>query len=121
MTAYYNRSDALNVALAGPRSYDGELRDFPFVHDRGRKQIGAPEVEAACSALWRVWGLSLGLVVLGYILVVSVKVFWSLGELGAVAPLAACLVPLLAASATAVFLQLRLSGMLRRRSITEHL
>ena len=50
---------ALGVALSGPRSYDGQMREFPYVNDRGRKLIGAPEVEAACTALWRIWGLSL--------------------------------------------------------------
>ena len=52
---------ALNVALAGPRSYDGVLREFPFVNDAGLKAISAPQVEAACTALWRSWGIALAL------------------------------------------------------------
>jgi adenosylcobinamide-phosphate synthase len=55
---------ALNVALSGPRSYDGKMRDFPFVNDAGHKTIGAPEVEAACTALWRSWGATLSAVAL---------------------------------------------------------
>jgi adenosylcobinamide-phosphate synthase len=55
---------ALGVALAGPRSYDGQMRDFPFVHPAGRRDIGAPEIDAACRALWRSWGAALGLVAL---------------------------------------------------------
>lgn len=55
---------ALGVALAGPRSYDGVHQHYPFVNDNGRKAIGAPEIEAACSALWRAWGLALALVAL---------------------------------------------------------
>ena len=49
----------LDVALAGPRSYDGQVRDYPFVHDAGRKTIGAPEIEATCAALWKSWGATL--------------------------------------------------------------
>jgi len=55
---------ALGVALAGPRTYHGVLTDFPYVNDTGRKDIGAPEVDAACRALWRVWAGALGLAIL---------------------------------------------------------
>lgn len=54
---------AVNIALAGPRSYDGEMRDFPWVNPQGRKTIGAPEIEAICAALWRAWALALGFVI----------------------------------------------------------
>lgn len=47
---------ALNVALAGPRSYNGELREFPFVHEEGRQTLTANDVDAASAALWRTWG-----------------------------------------------------------------
>lgn len=47
---------ALNVALAGPRSYDGEQRDFPFVHEEGRHDLTPDDVDAASAALWRAWG-----------------------------------------------------------------
>ncbi|WP_170469457.1 adenosylcobinamide-phosphate synthase CbiB [Ruegeria arenilitoris] len=53
---------ALNVALAGPRSYDGKLRDLAWVNGDAPRDIGAPEVFRACDMLWRVWGLALGLV-----------------------------------------------------------
>ena len=52
---------ALGVALAGPRSYDGAMRYFPYVNGFGQKAIGPQEVEAACSALWRAWGAALAL------------------------------------------------------------
>ena len=51
----------LNVALSGPRSYGGEVRDFPFVYAEGRKDIGPAEVDAAARALWRAW---IGLLIL---------------------------------------------------------
>ncbi|MDX1780455.1 MAG: adenosylcobinamide-phosphate synthase CbiB [Thalassovita sp.] len=50
---------ALYVALAGPRSYDGEMRDFPFVHPDGRTDIGPDDIDAAVRALWRGWAITL--------------------------------------------------------------
>ncbi|MFY0616492.1 adenosylcobinamide-phosphate synthase CbiB [Shimia sp.] len=47
---------ALNVALAGPRAYDGTMQDFPFVHAQGQKQLSASDVDACCRALWMAWG-----------------------------------------------------------------
>lgn len=46
---------ALGVALAGPRSYDGTLRDLAWVNGAGRREIGPPEIDAAVAMLWRVW------------------------------------------------------------------
>ncbi|MCV6584761.1 MAG: adenosylcobinamide-phosphate synthase CbiB [Marinibacterium sp.] len=46
----------LNVALAGPRSYDGQMRDLPWVHGPGQKEIGAPQIDASLCILWQVWG-----------------------------------------------------------------
>ncbi len=48
----------LDVSLAGPRSYDGELRDFPFVHTHGRKDANPADIDAGCRALWMAWGLA---------------------------------------------------------------
>ena len=61
---------AIDSALAGPRAYDGQMRDYPFVNAHGRKRIGASDVTAACRVLWRVWtvmvvSLALIAVVLG--------------------------------------------------------
>ncbi len=53
---------ALNVALAGPRSYDGQVQDLAWVNGSGQREIGAYEVFRACDMLWTVWGLVLGLV-----------------------------------------------------------
>lgn len=54
---------ALDLALSGPRSYHGQRQEFPFVHAGGRHDIGPAEIEAACQALWRVWGAAFGVVV----------------------------------------------------------
>jgi adenosylcobinamide-phosphate synthase len=53
---------ALGVAISGPRSYHGERRDYPFVNDAGRRDIGPAEVDAAVRLLWRTWALMLALV-----------------------------------------------------------
>ena len=55
---------SLGIALAGPRSYDGRLRDFPFVNPEGRRSLTADDVDAARRALWRAWALTLGLIAL---------------------------------------------------------
>jgi adenosylcobinamide-phosphate synthase len=54
----------LNVALAGPRSYNGVMTDYPWVWPEGRRDPGADDIDAACAALWRTWGLMLALVTL---------------------------------------------------------
>ena len=55
---------ALGTALSGPRSYNGETRDFPFVTPDGRRDPGPAEIEAATRALWRTWAAALILVFL---------------------------------------------------------
>lgn len=54
----------LGIALSGPRSYHGEMRDFPWVHSEGRRDPGPAEIEAACDALWRAWAAMLAVAVL---------------------------------------------------------
>lgn len=54
----------LNVALSGPRSYDGAMKDFPWVWPEGRRDPGAPDIDAACAALWRTWGALLAIATL---------------------------------------------------------
>ncbi|HEX9857801.1 MAG TPA: adenosylcobinamide-phosphate synthase CbiB [Paracoccaceae bacterium] len=45
----------LNLALSGPRSYGGEMRDFPYVYPEGRLHGGPDDIDAAVRALWRAW------------------------------------------------------------------
>ncbi|WP_272008130.1 adenosylcobinamide-phosphate synthase CbiB [Roseovarius sp. ZX-A-9] len=59
---------ALGVALAGPRSYDGVLRDYPYVHPHGARQVGPTEIDAATGLLWRIWGAVLALALVGALL-----------------------------------------------------
>ncbi|KIC39952.1 cobalamin biosynthesis protein CobD [Ruegeria sp. ANG-R] len=53
---------ALDIALAGPRSYDGQMRNLAWVNGNARQNIDAAEVFRASGMLWQVWGLALGLV-----------------------------------------------------------
>ena len=46
---------ALGVALAGPRSYDGQMRQLAWVNGDGHRRIGAGDIDAAVAILWRVW------------------------------------------------------------------
>ncbi|MCA8879939.1 MAG: cobalamin biosynthesis protein [Rhodobacteraceae bacterium] len=48
---------ALDIALAGPRSYDGRLTDFPWVHPEGNRNPGPERIDAAVAVLWRAWRL----------------------------------------------------------------
>jgi len=49
---------AINVALAGPRSYDGQLQQLSWVNETGRQTITADDVDAAVRILWRAWNLA---------------------------------------------------------------
>lgn len=53
---------ALGVALSGPRSYDGEARDYPFVNEGGAYDIGPSEIDDAVATLWRSWAAVVAIV-----------------------------------------------------------
>ncbi|MGV6847886.1 MAG: cobalamin biosynthesis protein CobD/CbiB, partial [Marinibacterium sp.] len=53
---------ALNIALAGPRSYDGQIRELAWVNPEGQRDIGPDAVDGAIAGLWRAWALMLALV-----------------------------------------------------------
>lgn len=55
---------ALDVSLSGPRSYDGVIEDFDWVHGTGRKDAGADDIDGAVAILWKAWGLALALATL---------------------------------------------------------
>ncbi len=46
---------ALDVALAGPRSYDGAMQPLAWVNEKGRHDVGARDIDAAIGLLWRLW------------------------------------------------------------------
>ncbi len=55
---------ALGVALAGPRSYNGAMRDYPFVNAQGRRHADGDDIAQACQVLWRGWAVIVGLSVI---------------------------------------------------------
>jgi len=56
---------ALDVSLSGPRSYEGVVEDFAWVHADGRKDAGPDDIDGAVAVLWKAWGLALvGVVVI---------------------------------------------------------
>ena len=59
---------ALNVALAGPRSYHGRLTDFAWIHPSGNRHPDAYEIERSVDILWKSWAALLALVVISAIL-----------------------------------------------------
>ncbi len=46
---------ALNVALAGPRTYGGQQRPLHWINGTARRDIGPDQIDAAVAMLWRVW------------------------------------------------------------------
>lgn len=50
----------LDTALSGPRSYAGQMQDFPWVWAVGNHTPGPDQIDACVAALWRVWRLTLG-------------------------------------------------------------
>jgi len=49
----------LDIALSGPRSYDGQMQDFPFVNGDGERDLGADDIDRTIGVLWKTWGASL--------------------------------------------------------------
>ncbi len=55
---------ALDVALSGPRIYDGQRVDYKYVNPRGGHGLGAAHIRQSVRILWQSWGLMLaGLVI----------------------------------------------------------
>ena len=49
---------AINVALSGPRAYEGQMQNFPLVHPTGSLIAGPADIDAACLILWKAWGFA---------------------------------------------------------------
>lgn len=61
---------AIGVALAGPRSYDGEMQQFAWVNGSGARTIGPAAIDAAIIRLWQAWAVMLGTcLILGLLLI----------------------------------------------------
>ena len=55
---------ALGVALSGPRSYEGVMQDFPWVHAVGRTDATPDDIDRAIAILWKTWALTFIVVLL---------------------------------------------------------
>lgn len=58
---------SIDVALAGPRSYDGRMTDDPFVNQGGNRTPGAADIGRAVAMLWRVWFALLAVVIAAHV------------------------------------------------------
>ncbi|WP_147110664.1 adenosylcobinamide-phosphate synthase CbiB [Tateyamaria sp. syn59] len=54
---------ALNIALAGPRSYHGRMEDLAWVNPDGRRTLGPADIDAAVRIVWKSWGLALAAII----------------------------------------------------------
>lgn len=48
-------------ALAGPRIYDGTLRDLAWVNPTGRRDLGPSDIDAGLAIVWKGWSLALAI------------------------------------------------------------
>ncbi len=52
-------AQGLDIALSGPRTYDGQTREYPFVNNDGEHALSADDIDRAIAVLWRTWGATL--------------------------------------------------------------
>ncbi|MBK0397658.1 cobalamin biosynthesis protein [Limibaculum sp. M0105] len=50
---------SLDLALAGPRVYAGEICDDPYLNPQGRRSAGPDDIRAAIRVIWRAWAVLL--------------------------------------------------------------
>ena len=48
----------IDVALAGPRSYNGEVKDFAWVNGAARRDLTPNDIDVAIAIVWKAWGLA---------------------------------------------------------------
>lgn len=49
---------AMGIALAGPRSYHGQVRELAWVNGSGRRTLAPHDIDAAIAIVWKAWGLA---------------------------------------------------------------
>lgn len=52
------------IALAGPRSYHGQMTDYPWGNPEGRRDLGPDDIDQTIRTLWRAWAGMLGIAVI---------------------------------------------------------
>jgi len=53
----------LGIAISGPRSYNGEMTDLPWVNGSGRKPLDPMDIEASVRVLWQSWFVGVAILV----------------------------------------------------------
>ncbi len=56
-------ASVLGIALSGPRSYDGELRDYPFINQTGRIELMPEDIKDCIKVAWKGWVASFSVLV----------------------------------------------------------
>lgn len=59
---------ALDIALSGPRSYEGKQQHFPWVNEAARKTLDPKDIDAATRVLWFTWGIFTAIVIVLWVL-----------------------------------------------------
>ena len=65
-------AQVLGVSLSGPRAYDGQMRNYPWVNIGGRRALTHEDIDRAAGALWRTWALLFGLIAAGALIIAVV-------------------------------------------------
>lgn len=55
---------SLDIALAGPRSYHGEVKDLAWVNPTGRRDLHVGDIDAAVAMVWKAWAVALAVMCL---------------------------------------------------------
>lgn len=50
-------AQALGIALAGPRSYHGQIQDLAWVNGSGRRVLTPADIDDAVAVIWKAWAL----------------------------------------------------------------
>ncbi len=59
----------LGISLSGPRTYDGEARDYPYINEPGRHQLTEVDLDNAILLIRKAWAGFSGLVLLAALLI----------------------------------------------------
>lgn len=52
-------ASSMGIALAGPRSYHGKVRELAWVNGDGRRELTPADIDVAVSIVWKSWSLAL--------------------------------------------------------------
>jgi adenosylcobinamide-phosphate synthase len=58
----------LDIAVSGPRSYHGQMTDDPFVNPEGQRDLKAPDIRRAVTALWCSWAVLLACLITAWLI-----------------------------------------------------